>query len=129
MAKHRKNESWSHSEFRAWLVASGVSDRVAGNYISRCRRIESNLKINLCSEVETEESFKSLMLEIQKYADSNSKTLGAAYTLTGSLRLSARKFAEFWLGKKAEKFPMCHGTSKYMASSPVWANKSLKVAP
>lgn len=113
MKKRTVEPAWDAHDFCHWLVANGVSSRVAGNYASRCRRVEYNLNVCLCKETATEERFTDLMVGIQKYAYSSSKSKESAYALTGSLRLAARKFAQYWAGKKALEYPSSHGLSHY----------------
>lgn len=113
MKKRTAEPAWDARDFCRWLVAHGVSSRVAGNYASRCRRVEHNLNVCLCAETATEKRFTDLMAGIQAYANASSQTKESAYALTGSLRLAARKFAQYWVGKKALEYPSSHGLSHY----------------
>lgn len=94
--------------FVNWLVVNGISKRVAGNYASRCKRVEYNLGVDLCVEIVTEQRFIELMISIKRYSASVSKNKLSEYNLSGSLRLAVRKFAQYKIGNEALEYPACH---------------------
>lgn len=113
MPRRTSERSWDPQDFSLWLIAKGVSPRVASNYVSRCRRVEDKLNISLSAETISEKRFVVLMTRIQQYSSDVASTKESAYALTATLRLAARKFAQYWAGKKAHNYPNSHGLSDY----------------
>ena len=84
------------NDFKAWLTSKkGYSSRAKSDCLARCRRIERELDIDLSDFFQSAESFSLLMANIKQYAKDVSENSSSQYTLTGTLRNAARKYALF----------------------------------
>ncbi len=99
--------------FRRWLQGDGVSEKVASDYLSRCKRVQAALGVNLAAATVTEESFVQLMKDIQRYSMSLSRVKTVNHRITGSLRSAVRKFARYTHGKRVDRYRKNHGLSSY----------------
>lgn len=109
--KERKNFELYLSEHFNYSI------KTAKDCASRCKRIENNLSTDLSKAVSNIEEFESLLNEIQLYAVSISKSRRPAYSITGTLRAAAKKYALYLYPDKAKKYPTAHGKSKYKIGS------------
>jgi hypothetical protein len=106
------------NNFELYLLETfDYSKKAAKDCASRCKRIESNLSIDLSKAVSNTEEFENLSNEIQLYAVSISKGKESAYSITGTLRSAAKKYALYLYPEKAKKYPTAHGKSKYATDS------------
>jgi hypothetical protein len=112
--KSSPKDDWDYDHMTKWLVQNGLSPRVARDQVSRCRRIEEALSISLVKQTANEAAFRQLMIALQKYSVSVSEDIPQARTLTGSLRLAARKFANYQHGEKAALYPASHKLTSYI---------------
>lgn len=95
--------SWDRKKFLNFLVTRhNISDRVARNYISRCRRLESILNIDLVSATSSAEAYINLVEKIASYAENHFHTASEVMIFNGTLRLAAKKFALFIHGSKVK---------------------------
>lgn len=109
--------SWDESDFKVWLGSNGISARVARDFNSRCLRVERALGLSLAVETESEEKFRNLMVEIQRYSQQIAASKDAAYVLTGSLRAAVRKLAIHLYGSRALSYPRNYRLSSYKGTS------------
>lgn len=97
--------TWDSDEFYKFLVIKqNISKRVAGNYISRCRRIEMLFDVDLARLTKSPEAYLNLVEKIAVYGEQHYQTRGEVMIFTGTLRLALKKFALFFHGSKV-KFP------------------------
>jgi len=98
------------SSFREFLVAHGIAERTAGDYVSRCRRIERELKVSLDSETRTISSFVRLIKRIRfLYRPAESEGF-AAGSVASQLTGAVRRYAEFRWGKRVtNRYPLAYG--------------------
>ena len=105
MANKRVASSWDGENFLKFLVIRhNISGRVARNYLSRCRRLETVLNIDLVNETSSTEAYLNHVEKIASYAENYFETASEVMIFTGTLRLAAKKFALFAHGSKV-KFP------------------------
>ncbi len=91
--------------FRSWLVDSrGVSKRVAGDIISRCRRIQKVTGVDLSEAVVRKSSFDLLMDNLDEFILETTENIQRRQTLAGSLRYATRLYAKFLAGTKPSKY-------------------------
>ena len=97
--------SWDGEKFFKFLVGRHqISDRVARDYLSRCKRIEAILDIDLIRETRSTESYLVLIEKIASYAEKHFNTPSEVMIFTGTQRLAVKKFAMYAHGSKV-KFP------------------------
>jgi hypothetical protein len=113
MERRSSTRAWDAKDFCRWLASAGMSARVAGDYASRCRRVETALNISLRDATATEARFVQLMTDIQSYAVGVSASIDSARTMTGTLRSAVRRLAVHLHGKKVQGYRRCHGLSRY----------------
>lgn len=100
--------------FRMWLLESrSISRRVSSNYISRCKRVQKELSIDLNNSVRGENKFIDIMIKIQEFAIKKADSKEAAYNLAGSLRLAVKRYAEYICAQKARNYPSNYKLTKY----------------
>lgn len=105
MAHSRDAATWDGEKFFKYLVTrQNISDRVARNYISRCRRIEAILDVDLVQETVSTDSYLRLIEGISRYAEKHFNTPSEIMVFSGTLRLAIKKFAMFAHGSKV-RFP------------------------
>lgn len=86
----------NQEEFRQWLIKEkGLSDRVAGDTISRCRRLNKEVIGSIDRSVSSTESYLSALREIGAYSIKNKEKYSSQYTLGSSLRVALKKYCEF----------------------------------
>ena len=96
-------------KFVSWLMQErSISERVAGDYFSRCKRVESELNLDLSKDLSTASTYVETMLLIRKYAHSLPNSKVATYSLTGGLRGAVKKYAEFKFPTKSLMYPAFH---------------------
>ena len=95
-------------DFREWLVSTGLTKRVAGDYLSRCRRIQRVFNVDLYEAVSKETDYIDLLIRIWRYAESNTNSQKAKHALNRSLRAACKKYAEFKFPKKSKKYRPLH---------------------
>lgn len=83
-------------KFRKWLITSaGVSSKSASDCISRCRRVEKELRIDLKDSVSSVDRYKLLMKKVKGYTESRSDSYRSKYAFTATLHAACRKYAYF----------------------------------
>lgn len=109
MTYRSASQSWDGDKFLKFLITKhNISDRVARNYLSRCRRLEATLNIDLVSETSSTDAYINLAEKIASYAENYYATAAEVMVCTGTLRLAAKKFAMFAHGSKV-KLPRVYG--------------------
>lgn len=102
------------NDFECYLIDTcGYSKKAAKDYVSRCRRIETHVSSDLSKSVSNEQEFETLIIQIQQYSSSVCAQKESAYSLTGTLRAAARKYALYLFPQKASNYPTAHGRSTY----------------
>jgi hypothetical protein len=92
--KYRR--SWDKQEFLQYLILDcGLSNRSAGNYVSRCCRVERILNIDLIEYTNNSKKYLELLKKINTYVYEISKIPRQRYALGATMRLAVKKFAEF----------------------------------
>jgi len=105
MAHKKPLSTWDAENFYKFLVIKqNISQRVARDYISRCRRIEAILGIDLVRETSSTQAYLELIEKLACYAEMHCKTSAEVVIFGGMLRLAAKKFALYSHGNKV-KFP------------------------
>jgi len=105
-------------DFESYLIKTfNYSNKVAKDCASRCKRIENHVTSDLSNSVSNIDEFENLIIKIQLYATTVCKNKKTAYTLTGSLRAAARKYAFYLYPCEAIDYPSAHGKSKYRLDS------------
>lgn len=96
-------------DFKEFLRAQGLGDRTISDYLSRCRRIEREMKIDLESETRTTELFVSLILRLRaRYRVVNEFGNASGYTAS-QLSGAVKKYTEHRWGKKiSSQYPSAH---------------------
>jgi len=102
--KKKINTSWSAEKFHDHLLNKGLSFKVCNDHLSRCRRIERVLNVNLIVETSSEVKFHSLILKLHNYASKGYKKKININSLVSTLMVSARKFSLFQHGSKASMY-------------------------
>lgn len=93
------------NEFRSWLISEKkLSTKVAGDIVSRCKRVERRLEVQLLAEFESNESFSALMRAIGDSCKLDCQTSDQAYNRAYALRHGVRKLLEFHCPDKALRF-------------------------
>lgn len=90
-------------KFREFLEKQGISPRVAGDHVCRCRRLERDFKIDLSVETADPIRFAKLLQKIKDSYQSPKTPRGAANATSYQLGVSARKYALFKHGKNKIK--------------------------
>ena len=105
--------SWDKIKFTEFLVKrKRLSARVAGDYVSRCYRIERELSIDLERETSSSKSYQKLLIDIAKYVDRTATSSTHGYSMSGTFRAAVKKFAEFKVGNKSKNYPTGHTFGK-----------------
>lgn len=96
-------------DFREWLIVKkGVSKRVAGDTISRCKRLDEEVLDSIDLAVSSVDNYLLAMAEIKNYARANGAKNGAKYAMRGCLRSAMRKYCEYRNPEKISYFPSAH---------------------
>jgi len=111
MTRSSTSEPLEKCGFREWLEAEGIAEKVASDYLSRCKRVEAGLGVSLAAATSTEEAFVQLMIDIHGYAKKGDTV--AWSRANASLRAAVRKFAQFAHGKRVERYPRNYGLTSY----------------
>ena len=90
--------TWDKDKFSEFLRNKNLSHRVILNNLSRCRRIERELSINLIQSSDTLEKCLRVLAQINAYSIKNAKTTKQRYSMGGTLRMSFRLFVEYQWG-------------------------------
>lgn len=90
--------TWDRDKFKEFLRNKNLSPRVISDNLSRCRRIEKELSINLIQSTDTLDKCMNVMEQINVYSEKNSKAHQQRYTMGCTLRLSFRLFVEYQWG-------------------------------
>lgn len=98
--------------FKEWLIQRGISYKVARDLVSRCKRIERDLGVNLDHETSNYEQFRLLLIAIADHAPQHCQAASTATRYTSSLRAAARKYALFRHGEKALTYKYAHALAK-----------------
>lgn len=85
-------------KFRKWLLNKNISKRVCSDYVSRCKRVQKGLNIDLYSAFSNKDDIIDIMLKIKIFADKHTPNKKSAYSLRGSLCLAVRYYIEFLYG-------------------------------
>jgi hypothetical protein len=102
------------NDFECYLIDTyGYSKKVAKDCMSRCKRIETHISSDLSKSVSNVKEFENLIIQIQQYSSSICDQKESAYSLTGSLRAAAKKYALYLFPQKAASSPTAHGKSTY----------------
>lgn len=92
-------------EFNEWLILEkGLSKRVSGDIISRCKRIEKYISPDLHDAVSTEDNFQELIGNIVSYSRSMLVDAHKASNLKKSLVHAAKHYALFSFNENAQKY-------------------------
>lgn len=94
--------------FREWLVDSGMTSKLAIDCISRCRRVEKVLNIDLKVAVSNNDDFQQLIADIKTYVTSQKQSFSSRevrYATSNMLRAASRKYAEFKYPSKSKDYP------------------------
>lgn len=102
-------------EFEEYLMSTfNYSRKAAKDCASRCKRIERNITSDLSSAVSDAVKFERLISQIQGYAITVRENKKSAYSLAGTLRAAAKKYACYLHPERAISYPTAHGKSKYV---------------
>lgn len=102
-------------EFEKYLMSTfNYSKKAAKDCASRCKRIERDIASDLSSAVSDVVKFERLISQIQSYAITVRDNKKSAYSLAGSLRAAAKKYACYLYPERAVSYPAAHGKSKYI---------------
>jgi hypothetical protein len=100
-------------DFEFYLLDTcNYSKKVAIDCLSRCRRIETHITNDLSESVSSEQEFNNLIIQIQQYSSSKCEQKKSEYTLAGSLRAAAKKYALYLFPQKALNYPKGYGKNK-----------------
>lgn len=114
MSRQKSSFIEDKKAFTEWLVNDGqLSRKAASDCVSRCKRVETELHVDLVDATATEASYLSLMEAIQQYAQKKSKTKPSAYSMTGTLRAACKKYAQFKYPSHATTYKSSHGSTRY----------------
>jgi hypothetical protein len=87
------------ADFRNWLFSKkNITDRVCSDYVSRCKRVQKELGVDLyCIDI-NDNNYHLLINNIKNYANNYAKNINSAYALSGSLCLAVNCYMEFLHG-------------------------------
>ena len=92
-------------QFKQWLIVEKKqSKKVAGDIVSRCKRIERELGFGLLESFSSNDAYIDLMRAIRDKFRRPSEQPSAAYSRTSTLRHSVRKLLEFSDPEKLRHF-------------------------
>lgn len=81
--------------FKKWLMEEcNLSEKVASNQVSRCRRIQKIIAKNLHDEILANKT-DNILEEIDYYVINNTTSVKSAYSLRGTLKHAFRKYYLF----------------------------------
>lgn len=93
--------------FRDWLKNDKkLSTKVACDVISRCKKVERDLEIDLIQHFSTDVSYLKLMRAIGNHCKQNCATAAETHSKTAALRYSVRRLLEFHSPEKVRTFKM-----------------------
>ncbi len=83
-------------KFEKWLKSTrGLTTKSAHDCWSRCKRIDTEITDSICDAVSNQSNFRQLITDIHEYSLRTAKSLESAYSLCGTLRNAAKRYAEF----------------------------------
>ena len=96
--------------FLSWLMQErSISERAARDCFSRCKRVESELNLDLSIDISTVSTYAETMLSIREYAyNLPASNKVATQNLAGGLRGAVKKYAEFKFPTKSLMYPAFH---------------------
>ncbi|MCD9472917.1 hypothetical protein [Photobacterium phosphoreum] len=93
-------------DFREWLIEQkGISRRVAGNIISRCKRLDEEVLGSIDLSVSSVDNYLSALSMIKSYSLANKSKDSAKYAMSASLRAAIRKYCEYRNPDDILRFP------------------------
>ena len=93
-------------DFRKWLIEDKkLSSTVAGNVVSRCKRLDSIVLESIDLSVSTPEVYLKSLQEIREYAKSEKENKKTRYTLNATLNAAMKKYCEYMNPQTFKNYP------------------------
>jgi len=84
------------AEFRKWLISTkGISLKGAGDLVSRCRRVERDLKLSLDSSLHSKDGMEKIQAKIRLNAAKMASEGADQGQLVTSLKGAVRRYWEY----------------------------------
>lgn len=112
--------NWDRESFRNYLIKNKkLSARVASDNVSRCNRVERDLDLDLMKFIKTVDSYKELLIKIERYSEEVATDGKAVSGLAGTLRKATRYFLEYKVGSNnALRYPLAYNLGKRYTKHP-----------
>ena len=82
--------------FRRWLKEEKqLSNRVVGDIISRCNRLDKQVLVSISESVSSISNYVIALHDIEDYAEKNKQKKASQKALAATLRSAIRKYCEF----------------------------------
>jgi DNA mismatch endonuclease (patch repair protein) len=85
-------------EFQKWLLNKNISKRVCSDYVSRCKRIQKALNIDLYNTLKSKDKILNIFDEINSFTEEYTSNKKSANTLRVNLCVAVRYYIEFLYG-------------------------------
>ena len=106
MTTHRSHFEKDVEKFREWLQTSaGLTSKSTSDCVSRCRRVEKELRIDLKNDVSNLNRFMELIKRIKEFTESQSDSYRSKYAFAATLKAACRKYACFKFPSKSKDYP------------------------
>lgn len=93
-------------DFRKWLVEDkNLSKTVAGNIVSRCKRLNNIVLESIDFSVSTPEVYLESLQEIREYAKYEKENKKTRYALNATLSAAMKKYCEYRNPQTFTKYP------------------------
>lgn len=92
--------------FRRWLrEEKQLSNRVVGDIVSRCNRLDKQVLTSISESVSSISNYIAALNDIEDYAKKNKHEKSSQQSLAATLRGAIRKYCEFVNPDTYEEFP------------------------
>lgn len=92
--------------FRKWLIKDKkLSTRVAGDVLSRCKRLNNAVLESIDLSVSTPEVYLESLHEIKEYTKREKESQKARYNLNATLNAAMKKYCEYMNPQTFKNYP------------------------
>lgn len=98
-------------DFRKWLIEDKkLSSRVAGDILSRCKRLNKAVLESIDLSISSPESYLTSLKEIKDYSTHGNKSVKAQYALNATLIAAMKKYCEYRNPHTFQDYPNGYST-------------------
>lgn len=105
-------------DFRKWLIEDKkLSSRVAGDVLSRCKRLNKTILEDIDLSISSPESYLASLKEIKDYSKRGKQSAKTQYALDATLIAAMKKYCEYKNPHTFQNYPNGYSIRGYKRSS------------